>query len=71
MQHHKLENASLKTIWKILTFVLVPGLFAVINALMHEFGPCFTINAIGGKAAWDISGKAQKDARRILSCHTL
>lgn len=39
----------MKTIRNILVFVLVLGLFAVINILVHELGHCFTIDAVGGK----------------------
>jgi hypothetical protein len=41
----------MKTIWNILVFVLVLGLFVVINTLVHEFGHCLTIEAVGGKCA--------------------
>lgn len=39
----------MRTIRNILVFVLVLGLFAVINLLVHEFGHCFTINAVEGE----------------------
>ncbi len=39
----------MKTVWNILIFVLVLGLFAVINVVLHEAGHCYTIDAVGGK----------------------
>ncbi len=39
----------MKTIRNILVFVLVLGLFAVINTFVHEFGHCLTIDTVGGK----------------------
>lgn len=39
----------MKAFWNILIFVLVLGLFVVINTLVHEFGHCLTINAVGGE----------------------
>jgi len=39
----------MKTFRNILVFVLVLGLFALINLLVHELGHCFTIDSVGGK----------------------
>jgi hypothetical protein len=39
----------MKTIKNILVFVLVLGLFAVINLIVHELGHCYTIDAVGVK----------------------
>lgn len=39
----------MKTFWNILIFVLILGLFVVINTFVHEFGHCFTMDAVGGK----------------------
>ncbi len=39
----------MKAIWNALVFVLVLGLFAVLNTFLHELGHCFTMEAVGGK----------------------
>jgi membrane-associated protease RseP (regulator of RpoE activity) len=39
----------MKTIRNILIFVLVLGVFALINLIVHELGHCYTIDAVGGK----------------------
>ena len=39
----------MKTFWNILIFVLVLGLFAVLNTFVHELGHCFTIDSVGGE----------------------
>lgn len=39
----------MKTFWNILIFVLVLGLFVVVNTFVHEFGHCLTIDAVGGE----------------------
>jgi hypothetical protein len=39
----------MKTFWNILIFVLVLALFALVNLLVHEFGHCITMGAVGGK----------------------
>jgi hypothetical protein len=39
----------MKTIGYILVFVLVLGLFAILNTLVHEFGHCFTVEIVGGE----------------------
>lgn len=39
----------MKTFWNILIFVPVLVFFVVINILVHEFGHCLTIEAVGGE----------------------
>lgn len=39
----------MKTIWNSLIFLLVLGLIALVNLLVHEFGHCITINKVGGQ----------------------
>lgn len=39
----------MKTLRSSLIFLVVMGLIAFINVLVHEFGHCITIDAVGGK----------------------
>lgn len=39
----------MKRLWIILIFLLFLGFATVVNILIHEFGHCLTIEAVGGK----------------------